>query len=136
MAGPDPALDGEAGRTRPAFRQASLQGLGPACGSRTLFAGWTAFAPRCRVCGLDFARFNVGDGPAAFLTLILGTVVMILAVWLQLAAEPPFWLHLVLWIPLTTIGVVYGLRLAKAALMWSEYRQRAGEAVSSARERE
>ena len=136
MAGADPAQDGKSGHTRPAFRQAALGGLCPACGSRTLFAGLVAFAPRCRVCGLDFGRFNVGDGPAAFLTLILGAVVMILAVWLQLAAEPPFWLHLVLWIPLTSIGVILGLRLAKAALMWSEYRQRAGEAVSSVREPE
>ena len=30
--------------------------------------------PRCRACGLDFARFNVGDGPAAFLTLIVGAL--------------------------------------------------------------
>ena len=120
-------------RRRPGFRQVTMRGLCPACGSQTLFAGWIAFADRCRVCGLDYARFNVGDGPAAFLTLIIGTLVMGLAIWLQLAADPPVWLHLLLWIPITTIGVILGLRLAKAALMWSEYRQRAGEAASSSR---
>ena len=31
-----------------------------------------ASRPRCRACGLDFAAFNVGDGPAAFLILIVG----------------------------------------------------------------
>ena len=136
MTGPDLSQDPAVGPTRPAFRQAAKLGLCPACGARTLFDGWIAFAPRCRACGLDFTRFNVGDGPAAFLTLIIGTLVMTLAIWLQLAADPPVWLHLVLWIPLTTIGVIIGLRLTKGALMWSEYRQRAGEAVSSTPERE
>ena len=72
----------------------------------------------------------MGDGPAAFLTLIVGAVVVALAIWLQLAFEPPFWVHALLWVPLATAGVIVGLRLAKAALIWSEYRQRAGEAGS------
>jgi len=33
--------------------------------------GWLAFADRCAVCGLDYTRFNVGDGPAALLVLLL-----------------------------------------------------------------
>ena len=40
---------------------------------------------------------------------------------------PPWWVHVLLWVPLTTIGVVFGLRLAKAALLQSEFRNRAGE---------
>ena len=107
--------------------EAALFGLCPSCGSRTLFAGWTRFADRCRVCGLDLMRFNVGDGPAAFLTLIVGAVVVLLAVVLQLAAEPAWWVHVALWVPLTVIGVVLGLRVSKAALLQSEYRNKAGE---------
>jgi uncharacterized protein (DUF983 family) len=118
----------ENSKGQPALGEAALFGLCPKCGAKTLFAGWTAFAPRCRACGLDFARFNVGDGPAAFLTLIVGAVIVVLAVTLQLAAEPPWWVHVILWVPLTTFGVIGGLRLAKAALLWSEYRQKAGEA--------
>jgi uncharacterized protein (DUF983 family) len=113
---------------QPRLHEAALFGLCPRCGAKTLFGGLTAFAPRCRACGLDFQAFNVGDGPAAFLTMIVGAVVVILAVTLQLAAEPPWWVHVILWVPLTTAGVIGGLRLAKAALLWSEYRQKAGEA--------
>lgn len=113
---------------QPPLGEAALFGLCPRCGGRTLFAGWIAFAPHCRDCGLEFDKFNVGDGPAAFLTMIVGAVVLILAVTLQLAAEPPWWVHVLLWVPLTTIGVIAGLRLAKAALLWSEFRQKAGEA--------
>ena len=103
-------------------------GACPRCRARTLFDGVIAFAPKCRACGLDFARFNVGDGPAAFLTLGIGTVVCALAIWLQLAAEPPFWVHIVLWVPLTTLAVIAGLRFAKAKLLTAEYRRSAGEA--------
>ena len=105
---------------------AALLGQCPRCGARSLFAGWIRFADRCRACGLDLTRFNVGDGPAAFLTLIVGAVVVILALWLQLAAEPPWWVHVLLWPPLTTLGVILGLRVGKAALLQSEYRNKAG----------
>ena len=117
----------EPSKGQPGMTEAALFGLCPKCSSRTLFAGWTRFAQRCRVCALDLQGFNVGDGPAAFLTLIVGGVVVALALWLQLAAEPRWWLHVLLWPPLTELGVVLGLRVAKAALLQSEYRNRAGE---------
>ena len=110
----------------PSLVQAALLGQCPRCAGRTLFAGWIRFADRCRACGLDLTRFNVGDGPAAFLTLIVGAIIVILALWLQLAAEPPWWVHVLLWPPLTTLGVILGLRVGKAALLQSEYRNKAG----------
>jgi len=112
---------------QPGLSEAALFGLCPQCGGRTLFAGWTRFADRCRICGLDLTGFNVGDGPAAFLTMIIGALIVILAVSLQLAVGPPWWVHVLLWVPLTTLGVVFGLRLTKAALLQSEFRHRAGE---------
>jgi uncharacterized protein (DUF983 family) len=118
---PDPS------QGQPKLAEAALLGLCPRCGARTLFAGLTRFADRCRACGLDLTRFNVGDGPAAFLTLGIGAIVVVLAVWLQLSVEPPWWLHVVLWVPLTVGGVILGLRVAKAALLQSEYHHKAGE---------
>jgi uncharacterized protein (DUF983 family) len=106
---------------------AALKGLCPQCGAATLFDGRIAFAPGCRACGLDLAQFNVGDGPAAFLTLIVGAIVMIGAIWLQLGTMPPFWVHILIW-PAVTLGlVVIGLRIGKAALLQSEYRTAARE---------
>lgn len=112
---------------QPETASAALFGLCPRCGARTLFDGVARFAPRCPACGLEFAQFNVGDGPAAFLTLIVGAVIAVLAIWLQLSLEPPFWVHALLWIPLTTALVIAGLRIAKAWLLGAEYRRRAGE---------
>ena len=105
----------------------ALRGLCPRCAAKTLYQGLASFAPRCRACGLDFAGFNVGDGPAAFLILIVGGLVTGLAVWLELAAEPPWWVHVLLWLPLTAIAVVGALRVAKGLLLALEYRTRARE---------
>ena len=118
----------ETEKGRPALSEAALFGLCPQCGARTLFAGWVKLAPRCPACGLDFGQFNVGDGPAAFLILLIGALITGLAVWLQVSAEPPWGLHVVLWLPLTVGLTLGGLRLAKAVLLASEYRNRAREA--------
>jgi uncharacterized protein (DUF983 family) len=114
----------------PTAAAVALRGLCPRCGAKALYQGVASFAPRCRACGLDFAGFNVGDGPAAFLILIIGALITALAVWLELAAEPPFWVHVVLWLPLTAVAVVGSLRLAKGLLLALEYRHLAGEGRS------
>lgn len=115
------------GSTPPTIPQVALKGLCPRCGKPTLFSGWATFADTCAACGLDFAKFNVGDGPAAFLTLILGTIVVALAIALELTLHPPLWLHMLIWIPVTAAGVVLSLRAAKGALMAAEYRTAARE---------
>lgn len=105
----------------------AFKGLCPRCGAATLFAGPTRFAERCSACGLDFTRFNVGDGPAAFLTLIVGGLLVGVAVTLQLTVEPPLWLLALILIPLATVAVMGALRIAKGALLALEYRNAAGE---------
>ena len=113
---------------QPGIVEAALFGCCPRCGSRTLFDGPVKFAERCRVCALDYTAFNVGDGPAAFLTLIVGALVTGLAIWLDIALRPPFWVHALIWIPVTAAAVVGGLRVMKALLLVAEYRNKAGEA--------
>ena len=109
----------------PTSLSVALGGLCPRCGAKTLFAGFARFAPTCRACQLDFTAFNVGDGPAAFLTLGIGALVTGLAIALELGASPPWWLHVLLWLPLTAILVLVSLRHSKAALLALEYRHRA-----------
>ncbi len=115
---------------RPSLAEAALFGCCPRCDARTLFDGPVKFAERCRACGLDFTRFNVGDGPAGFLTLIIGAVITGLAIWLDLTVTPPFWVHILIWVPVTALSVLGGLRVAKALLLIAEYRNKAGEAGS------
>jgi uncharacterized protein (DUF983 family) len=111
----------------PSPAEAAAKGLCPRCGNRTLFAGLATFAPKCRACGLDFEGFNVGDGPAAFLIFIVGGIVVALAIFVELGLSPPWWIHVLLWLPLAAILTVGLLRLAKALLLALEYRHRARE---------
>lgn len=115
---------------QPGFAEAALFGLCPECGAKTLFDGVAQFAPKCSSCGLDYSKFNVGDGPAGFLTLIIGGLIVGLALWLEVSWAPPFWVHAVLWIPLTAAAVLIGLRAAKAALLFAEYSRNARETGS------
>jgi len=112
---------------QPPIGRAALFGLCPRCGSQTLFEGPVRFAPGCGACGLDFGAYNVGDGPAAFLTLIVGALLIAAAILVDFAFEPPLWVHIILWVPLTVAAVVLGLRLAKAALLASEHQRKAAE---------
>jgi uncharacterized protein (DUF983 family) len=114
-----------AGQDTPPLVQA-LRGSCPRCGEGKLFRGPVQFADRCSRCALDFAQFNVGDGPAAFLILIVGAVLTVGALLLDAAAGPPWWVHLV-WLPAGLLLTLGGLRLAKAWLLGVEYRNRARE---------
>ncbi len=117
----------EPARPEPTIVEVGFRGVCPRCGASALFDGMIGFAPRCRACGLDYAAFNVGDGPAAFLTLIVGALVCAAAIVLELTASPPWWLHVLLWVPITVILVIGSLRVAKGMLIASEYRNRARE---------
>ena len=105
---------------------AALAGKCPRCGTSGLFVGWVRFAHKCRACGLDFDAFNVGDGPAAFLILIVGAIVTVAALVLDGAAEPPWWVHLI-WVPVAAALTIGGLRVGKAWLLAQEYKHRARE---------
>ena len=112
--------------TAPSLLSAVLRGLCPRCGQGPLFSSWVGFAPRCNACALDFSSFNVGDGPAAFLILIVGAIVAGGAILLDQMASPAWWVHLI-WLPIGAALTIYGLRLGKAALIYQEHKHRAGE---------
>ena len=111
----------------PAPLATALKGLCPRCAVPTLYRGLASFQPKCRACGLDYSTFNVGDGPAAFLTLIVGALITGLAIGLELMASPPFWIHILLWVPITALAVLGCLRFAKGLLLALEYRNNARE---------
>lgn len=119
--------DDQLQKGQPPIWRAALFGLCPECGAPTLFDGLVQFQPTCAACGLDYGRYNVGDGPAAFLTLIIGALLIVLALSVDFAFAPPLWVHIILWVPLTAAAVIYGLRVAKAALLASEHQRQAAE---------
>ena len=106
---------------------AGLKGCCPRCGKGRLFSGLLAVAPRCGDCGLDYSFADAGDGPAVFVILIIGFIVVGLALWMEVNVNPPLWLHFVLWIPLTLVLSLGALRLAKGVLITLQYANKAAE---------
>jgi uncharacterized protein (DUF983 family) len=94
----------------------------PRCGRGKIYAGMLTVAPRCSVCGLDISAHDAGDGPAVFVTLILGAAVVFLAILVEIQFAPPLWVHVVLWGPTILGGAILLLRPLKAGLIALQYR--------------
>lgn len=99
----------------------------PRCGKGKLYDGFLTVAERCSSCGLDLRKADSGDGPAIFLIFIVGALVVLLAFWLESAAEPPIWVHMAIW-PLFTVAIsLLLLRPAKALLIALQFRHGASD---------
>ncbi|MBL8581515.1 MAG: DUF983 domain-containing protein [Rhizobiaceae bacterium] len=107
--------------------QTGLKGRCPRCGEGRLFSGLLSVAPRCGVCGLDNSFADAGDGPAVFVILIIGFIVVGLALWMEVNYGPPLWVHFLLWIPLTVVLSLVALRLIKGVLISLQYANKAAE---------
>src|SRR5207302_2308863 len=51
----------------------------PRCGKGKLFQGFLDLRPRCDECGLDYSFADSGDGPAVFVILLAGFIVVFAA---------------------------------------------------------
>jgi uncharacterized protein (DUF983 family) len=83
--------------------------------------------PRCDKCGLDYSFADAGDGPAVFVILIGGFIVVFAALITEVLYQPPFWLHAVLWLPLILLVTLLPLRLLKGLLIDLQYHHKAQE---------
>src|SRR5829696_9469345 len=105
----------------------AFQSVCPRCGRGRLFDGFLKLAPRCDVCGLDYSFADPADGPAFFVMMGMAIPVTALAVWIELAFEPPVWVHLVTTVPFLLLTCIPPLRFLKGALVASQYVNRAEE---------
>lgn len=105
----------------------ALLGRCPRCGNGKLFSGFLTVGKGCVRCGLDYAVFDPGDGPAVFVILIEGALVMGGVLWVEFTFQPPLWVQAVIWLPLITILTVGLLRLVKSFLLVLQYKHRAGQ---------
>lgn len=104
--------------------RAGLLGRCPACGVGSLFDGFLHVRTCCPVCGADLAAQDSGDGPVAFIILVVGFIVVTASLITEVRWQPPVWLHLVLWLPVTAILTLALMRPFKATLIALQYRHR------------
>lgn len=87
----------------------------------------TGFSPLHHVAefATSISALLIGDGPAVFVAFFGGFIVLGAALWTELAFEPPFWVHLVIFLPMTLIVCVGLLRPLKGLLIALQYRNKA-----------
>ena len=113
-----------------ALMQSILTGLSgrcPRCRQGSLFSGFLSVGKKCEACGLDYAFADAGDGPAVFVILISGFIVVGAALIVEVIYQPPFWLHALLWGPLILVVTLLPLRLLKGLLIVLQYHHDAAE---------
>mgnify|MGYP002637865628 CR=1 FL=1 len=102
-----------------------LRGHCPACGEGKLFQGFLDVRPRCEHCGLDYGFADAGDGPAVFVILIGGAIVVFAALITEVVYQPPYWLHAALWLPLILLVTLLPLRMIKGLLIALQFHHKA-----------
>jgi len=104
-----------------------LKGRCPRCGKGRLFAGFLTVRAGCERCGLDYGFADAGDGPAVFVILLAGLIVVAAALFVEIAYQPPFWVHAALWGPMILLVTLAPLRLLKGLLIALQYHHKAAE---------
>lgn len=104
------------------------KGLCPRCGEGKMFASYLKIVKTCDKCGLDYRFAAPDDGPAFFSLCFIAFPLTFLIVWLQVALEPPIWVHLVFSVPMIALGCLLPLRPIKGWLVASQYVNKAQEA--------
>jgi len=113
--GPNPVLAGLAGRC-------------PACGKGPLFKGFLPVAERCSRCDFNLKAADPGDGPAVFVMLIGGFVVVFGALITEAVLRPPVWLTMAIFLPLALIVSLGLIRPVKGVLVALQFHHKASEA--------
>jgi uncharacterized protein (DUF983 family) len=65
--------------TLPTLAQSAMRGIAcqcPRCGQGRLYSGFLELRPGCDSCGLDYGFIDAGDGPAIFIIMIAGAIVV------------------------------------------------------------
>jgi uncharacterized protein (DUF983 family) len=117
-------------QTLPSLPQSAIRGLlckCPRCGRGKLYSGFLTLRPACEFCALDYAFIDAGDGPAVFIIMIAGAIVVACALVVEMKYQPPLWVHAVLWLPLILATTLLPLRSMKSLLIALQFHHKAAE---------
>lgn len=99
----------------------------PQCREGPLYAGFLRLNAQCRVCGFDLAAADSGDGPAVFVILIGGALVIAPAFYLQIAKGWSPGATMAFALPLTLVVCLMLLRPFKALLIALQVHNKASQ---------
>lgn len=93
----------------------------PACGEAPLFRKFLKVNDHCPSCGEAMHHHRADDLPAYVVMAITGHVVVSLLMVTEVAYAPAFWIHGLLWFPLTiamSLGLLQPVKGTVVALQW------------------
>src|SRR6266446_3689919 len=98
-----------------------LTGHFPNCGKGRMFRAFLKVADRCEVCGEELHHQRADDFPAYLVIVLVGHLVVPLILHVEMTYEPAYWIHAVLWLPLTlalTLLLIQPMKGLVIALQW------------------
>jgi uncharacterized protein (DUF983 family) len=107
-----------------------IAGKCPRCGRGKLFSGYLAVARSCASCGLDFSFADAGDGAAWFVMLFACVAGVGSILGIEVAYSPPWWVHVLIAIPVLIIAPLILLRPVKGVLLCQQWKTGATSDVS------
>ena len=101
-----------------------VRGRCPNCGEGKMFRAYLKVADHCNVCGEELHHHQADDAPAYFVIMIVGHIVIPIVLAVETQFTPPFWLHAIIFLPLTIILAVLLLQPVKGAIVGWQWAQR------------
>ncbi|CAN5674795.1 DUF983 domain-containing protein [soil metagenome] len=98
-----------------------LRGRCPACGEGHLFGAFLKVADHCETCGEPFRYHRADDFPAYLVIILVGHIVVPIAMWIEVAYSPAYWLQAAIGLPLIVgmaVGLLQPIKGAVVALQW------------------
>lgn len=101
-----------------------LRGKCPNCGTGNLFRKYLKVADTCGHCGEALHHHRADDAPPYLTIFVVGHILVPLVIYVELAMQPAFWIHALLWLPLTvamSLAVLSPMKGAVVGLQWALY---------------
>jgi uncharacterized protein (DUF983 family) len=98
------------------------RGRCPNCGEGRMFRAFLKVADHCPACGEALHHQRTDDAPAYFVILVVGHVVVPIVLAVETVYAPAYWIHALLWLPLTlgmSLAILQPIKGALVGLQWA-----------------
>jgi uncharacterized protein (DUF983 family) len=89
----------------------------PNCGKGHLFGKYLKVADHCQECGEEFHHHRADDFPAYLVMIVVGHIIVPVILAVETAYSPPYWLQLLIWLPLALVSSLALLQPTKGAIV-------------------
>ena len=95
----------------------------PSCFDEKIFIGTLKVVDKCPSCGLDIGNMNIGDAAIWFSMFLSSIILGICVLLVEINFHPRFYIHIVIWLPITILFSIIFLRLFKYLFIYLSYKK-------------